>query len=530
MIFSSIPFLVFLAIVYLLVFVTMKTTESRNYTKWILLISSFVFYSWWNPAIIILLIISITVNFGISKLIIRDTQKFKPIYIAGIIFNIALIAYYKYAYFLIDIINGITSMDIQIRDDIFLPMGISFLTFQQIAYLIDCYKGKSGDYNFRDYALFISFFPQLIAGPIVHHKEMMPQFESKINKFITWENFTIGFALLTMGFFKKLVIADNAALISSPFFIKAAGQQSINFISSWTGVMAYTFQIYFDFSGYCDMALGVARMFGIILPINFFSPYKSRNISDFWRVWHITLSRFLRDYVYIPLGGNRKGKFRRYVNLMATMLVGGLWHGASWTFVVWGGLHGLYLVIHQGWTHFRTNVLTFGSSNKIMQGFGSLLAMLVTFISVVFAWVFFEAKTFDSAIRICKAMMGSEGLGKWNGNGQLYFLTKTEYTGLLKIFTDDIPRNVNTLAAFEHIGFLALVAILVWFIPNTIQVARNFNPVIDPSKILSSYSKQFGGLPMTLKPNIIWAIVLSVAFVYSILNMTKISPFLYFQF
>lgn len=528
MVFSSIPFLVFLVVVYLLVYGTIKTTDNRNYTKWILLLASLFFYSWWNPPFIILLGISVVFNYGISKLILRDSQQFKLVYIAGIIFNIGLIAYYKYAYFLIDIINGVSSLDLQIRDDIFLPMGISFFTFQQIAYLIDCYKGKSNDYNFRDYALFISFFPQLIAGPIVHHKEMMPQFESKTNKFITWENFTIGFALLTMGFFKKLVIADNASLICDPFFIKAAGQQQIHFISSWIGVMAYTFQIYFDFSGYCDMALGVARMFGIILPINFFSPYKSRNISDFWRVWHITLSRFLRDYVYIPLGGNRKGKFRRYVNLMATMLVGGLWHGASWTFVVWGGLHGLYLVINQGWVNVRKNFITYNPDNRFIKGFGNLLAILVTFISVTFAWVFFKATDFDSAFKICKAMVGSNGLGPWNG--RLQFLDKTEFTGLLKIFTDDIPRNVNTLAGYEHLGFLLLVAILVWCVPNTIQIARKYNPVIDPSKILPSYSEQFGGWSMTLKPSILWAIVLSITFVYSVLNMTKISPFLYFQF
>jgi len=393
MLFSSIPFLIFLLVVYLLVFVNSKITGNRDYSTWILLLASLFFYSWWNPAFIILLGISIFVNYFLAGQILggdSQSSKVKGFYYIGLLFNLGLIAYYKYAYFLIDSINSLLSMDIQIRDDIFLPLGISFFTFQQIAFLIDCKKGESKKYSLKDYALFISFFPQLIAGPIVHHKEMMPQFENKLQKLISWENFGIGFALLSMGLFKKLVIADNAALICDPFFAKSLGKQTLHFTESWIGILGYTFQIYFDFSGYCDMALGVARMFGIILPINFFSPYKSRNISDFWRVWHITLSRFLRDYIYIPLGGNRKGKFRRYLNLMATMLIGGLWHGASWTFVIWGGLHGLYLVINQFWASFRSK-LNLNITNKVLLSLGSVLSILVTFITVVFAWVFFRA-------------------------------------------------------------------------------------------------------------------------------------------
>jgi len=531
MLFSSIPFLVFFAIVYLLVYMASKVNNSRSMQMWIILIASLFFYSYWNPPFLILLGLSVIVNYLLSVVILKNHESSSknnlPFYF-GLIFNLGLIAYYKYAYFLIDSINAMLSTNIAIRDDIFLPLGISFFTFQQIAFLIDCKKGLSKKYNFKEYTLFISFFPQLIAGPIVHHKEMMPQFEDTSKKLITYENFSVGLVLLAIGFFKKLVIADNAALICDPFFAKSTTQASLYFIDSWVGVLAYTFQIYFDFSGYCDMALGVARMLGIVLPINFFSPYKSRNISDFWRLWHITLSRFLRDYVYIPLGGNRKGKSRRYMNLMATMLVGGLWHGASWTFVVWGGLHGLYLVLHQFWLFIIKSLNLFKKESRIIASLGNFSSILLTFLAATFAWVFFRATTFDSAFEITQAMLGQSGMGTLKGS--LTFFSDGQFRGILNMF--GIPEHINVkhYAHLESFLVLGVIAFIVFVLPNSVQIAEKYNPVIDPSKVLAAYSEKFRKVNISFSPTIGWAVFIAVIFVFSVLNMTRTSPFLYFQF
>ncbi|MBT8232508.1 MAG: MBOAT family protein [Bacteroidia bacterium] len=531
MLFSSIPFLAFFAIVYILVFVASKYKNSRSLQMWIILIASLFFYSYWNPPFLILLGLSIIVNYLLSIVIIKNHEQGGtnniPFYF-GLLFNLGLIAYYKYAYFLVDSINSMFSTNIGIRDDIFLPLGISFFTFQQIAFLIDCKKGLSKKYNFKEYTLFISFFPQLIAGPIVHHKEMMPQFEDKSKKLITYENFAVGFVLLAIGLFKKLVIADNAAMICDPFFAKSLGQTPLYMIDSWVGVLAYTFQIYFDFSGYCDMALGVARMLGIVLPINFFSPYKSRNISDFWRLWHITLSRFLRDYVYIPLGGNRKGKPRRYMNLMATMLVGGLWHGASWTFVVWGGLHGLYLVINHFWSYIKKGIGFLHNESKALNFLGTFSSISITFLAVVFAWVFFRATTFDSAFKICSAMFGENGLGTLKST--LTFFSGGQFKGILGLF--NVADNVhhNHYAQLESIVLLFGISLIVFLLPNSVQIAEKFNPVIDPSKVVAAFSEQFKIIRIAFKPSLSWAVFIAVIFVFSVLNMTRLSPFLYFQF
>src|SRR4029078_9582961 len=237
--------------------------------------------------------------------------------------------------------------------DIILPLAISFFTFQQIDYLADLYQNKAYVPSLLKYFLFNTFFPQLIAGPIVHHGEIIPQFENKKIFQLNARNLAIGFTIFFMGLFKKVAIADNIAPIANQVFHLANIGVTPTFWEAWTGAFIYSFQLYFDFSGYSDMAIGLACLFGISLPINFNSPYKATNIIDFWRRWHITLSRFLRDYLYIPLGGHRLGSGRRYANLVITMLLGGLWHGASWTFVVWGGLHGVYLMINHGWRHLR---------------------------------------------------------------------------------------------------------------------------------------------------------------------------------
>ena len=311
---------------------------------WLLLLSVF-FYGWWEARYVILLAVSVAVNYNAGKMIFRSEGK-RLWLVAGVSFNLVLLAYFKYAYFIVDNLAGLTGLDWSIGK-ITLPLAISFFTFQQIAWLVDISKGKAAIPSIFNYALFVSFFPQLIAGPIVHHAEMMPQFEKRPEKSESLNNLNIGLTLFTLGLFKKIVLADQFALFANPVFDAAGYGVEVSMLEAWVGTMSYTFQLYFDFSGYSDMAVGLARMMGIVLPLNFFSPYRARNIREFWQRWHITLSRFLRDYLYIPLGGNRATAARVSANILITMLIGGLWHGAAWTFVAWGGLHGLYLLIHR---------------------------------------------------------------------------------------------------------------------------------------------------------------------------------------
>ena len=263
-----------------------------------------------------------------------------------------------------------------------MPIAISFFTFQQIIYLVDSYRGETKEYAFLNYSVFVAFFPQLISGPIVHHKEMMPQFENNRNKIINHENIAIGMLFFSIGLFKKVVLADTFATWATNGFDRA---EILYFFEAWATSLSYTFQLYFDFSGYADMAIGIGLLFNIRLPINFNSPYKSRDIRDFWRRWHITLSRFLRDYVYIPLGGNKGTSIKTYNNLMVTFLIGGIWHGAGWTFVFWGLLHGLALVLQRLWSSFGLKMPT-------------LLAWFITYNFVNLAWVFFRAESFSDAL------------------------------------------------------------------------------------------------------------------------------------
>ncbi|MFT6895645.1 MAG: alginate O-acetyltransferase complex protein AlgI [Paraglaciecola sp.] len=305
----------------------------------------------------------------------------------SIISNIALLGYFKYTDFFIENINLLSEANLPTLN-LALPLAISFFTFQQISYLVDSYRQETKEYDFLNYALFVTFFPQLIAGPIVHHKEMMPQFSKTRNKVKNYRNITTGVFIFSIGLFKKVVIADTFSVWATTGFDAAT---TLNLFEAWATSLSYTFQLYFDFSGYTDMAVGLALIFNIKIPINFNSPYKATDIQDFWRRWHITLSRFLKDYIYIPLGGNRNGEFRTYNNLLATFIIGGLWHGAGWTFVFWGFLHGLALVIHRAWSKLNFKLWTW-------------LAWLITFNFINIAWVFFRAKEWDDAVKVLGSM------------------------------------------------------------------------------------------------------------------------------
>ena len=366
--------------------------------------SSLVFYGAWDSGFVLLLITSICFNYSSGYLIghrvsLRQQTLAKSTLAFAIIANLLLLGYFKYSNFFIDSANQFLGAQIGTLD-IILPLGISFFTFTQIAYLVDVYRCIAREYKFIHYLLFVTYFPHLIAGPIIHHKQMIPQFGHSETFKINLDNVAVGLSIFILGLAKKVLIADNIAVYATPVFTSADAGHTIMFFEAWTGALAYTLQLDFDFSAYCDMAIGLSLMLNVRLPMNFNSPYKATNIIDFWRRWHMTLSAFLRDYLYIPLGGNRKGSTRRYLNLIATMLLGGLWHGAGWTFVLWGGLHGLYLIINHGWREMKSRM----GWNDGGQ-FAKLSSLLLTFLAVVVAWVFFRAETFTGAWHILAGMI-----------------------------------------------------------------------------------------------------------------------------
>jgi alginate O-acetyltransferase complex protein AlgI len=392
MIFSSPKFiLLFLPIAFLGYFYLNRIRLVLAGKAWLVAVSLF-FYAYWNIAYLPLLVGSILFNFAVGSALApnpsqppRFSRRF--VLACGIIGNIGLLGYFKYADFLIDNINAAFDIGF-ISPHLLLPLGISFFTFTQIAYLVDSYRGEAREYDFLNYALFVTFFPHLIAGPILHHGEMMSQFKSRWTLVMRYRNIALGLFIFSIGLFKKVVIADTFAVWANAGF---EGGETLDFFSAWATSLSYTFQLYFDFSGYCDMAIGSALLFNIWMPINFNSPYQALDIQDFWRRWHMTLSRYLRDYLYIPLGGNRCSTPRVYLNLMATFILGGLWHGASWMFVLWGAFHGAALVAHRAWSGFGLRM-------------PKPMAWLLTFNFINFTWIFFRADTLESALRIIRGM------------------------------------------------------------------------------------------------------------------------------
>ena len=369
---------------------------------WLTLASLF-FYGWWNPIYVVLIVLSMLFNYWLGRRIgqaVRAGGAGGVLLFWGVTANLVLLGYYKYANFFVTNANAVFGTH-WVIGKIVLPLGISFFTFTQIAYLVDARRGVVCEYDLADFLLFITFFPHLIAGPIIHHSEMMPQFaEPKTYRF-DWNNLAIGLGLFAMGLFKKVVIADALSGHAATVFEAAAAGNRLWVADAWAGVLSYTFQIYFDFSGYSDMAIGLARMLNVSFPENFDSPYKAQSPIEFWRRWHITLSFFLRDYLYIPLGGNRRGRLRQHLNLFVTMLLGGLWHGADWTFVMWGAFHGVALSANHLWRDRRSSM-------------PPALAWMLTFLFVTLAWVLFRAHSIDRVAAIFAGMAGLNGFG-WAG-------------------------------------------------------------------------------------------------------------------
>ncbi|MEZ4316254.1 MAG: MBOAT family O-acyltransferase [Myxococcota bacterium] len=362
-----------------------------------LLAASLVFYGVWDWRYLALLGTSLAVNHGLGQALQRTRSR--GLLTLGILANLGSIAYFKYADFFLDTVNQLGGSFELLH--IVLPLGISFFTFQQISYLVETWRGEVACRDFTEYALFITFFPQLIAGPIVRFGEIVPQLREDRFGQASSPLLAAGAFMFVIGLSKKVLLADPLAALASPAFAVVDAGLLLDPVEAWVGLLAYAFQIYFDFSGYSDMAIGLGLMFGVDIPANFDAPYTSTSIVEFWRRWHITLSSFLRDYLYLPLGGNRLGRVRRYANLSIVMLLGGLWHGASWNFVIWGGLHGLYLMVNHAWRHVggRREPSTLGT-----LGWGGL-----TFLSVCVAWVFFRAETLGGALRMLQSLAGTGG-------------------------------------------------------------------------------------------------------------------------
>jgi D-alanyl-lipoteichoic acid acyltransferase DltB (MBOAT superfamily) len=402
---SAVFVFLYLPIVWIGYLLALRLPWARASIAW-LGVASIFFYGYWNPVFVPLLVVSILFNYAAGRLLDPAVWNASPrarkaVLAGAITVNLAALAWYKYAGLLSSTFVALTGLDVPVID-VLLPIGISFYTFTQIAYLVDSWAGKRPEKSFSAYVLFVTFFPHLVAGPVLHHAEMMPQF-LRSDHAVRYELVLEGLLFFAVGLAKKVLIADSVAPAANRAF-NLAESVPIGFVDSWLGALAYTTQIYFDFSGYSDMAIGLALLFGIRLPLNFNSPYKSRSIIDFWRCWHMTLSRFLRDYLYIPLGGSRHGPVRRQVNLMLTMLLGGLWHGASWTFVVWGGLHGLYLQVNHAWRHLVHKSPRLQALLARHARAAALAGWALTFLAVVVAWVFFRAETFGGSANMLAGM------------------------------------------------------------------------------------------------------------------------------
>lgn len=512
MLFNSATFILgFLPVVLLGFWLLAGTGRQRLAVVWLTL-CSLVFYSWWNPIYLPLLIASMVVNYLIGGYLLKHPSRWALI--AGVGANVLLLGYYKYTGFLFG--NLDTAFGTHWRlDDIILPLAISFFTFQQIAYLVDAHDGEVHEHDFFSYCLFISFFPQLIAGPITHHGEMLPQFRDRETFRPRLGGLAIGMTVFLLGLFKKVVIADPLGEIATPVFALAADGTIPTLLQAWTGALTYTLQIYFDFSGYSDMAIGLALLFGISLPANFNSPFKARNVIDYWNRWHMTLTRFLTAYIYNPIvlrmnrarmaAGKpqpRRGKMTAgtFAALVAyptilTMFISGVWHGAGWQFVTFGLLHGLYLVVAHGWRAWKVRRGWELDSDRMLN---RALAVALTFGCVVIAMVFFRAESVSAAMAILSGMVGlGEGAGDFSKRDTLLIVS---------------------------------LLFVVWALPNVeqwmghVRTALNFHPQ-------PSWTERW--LPsMTWRPTPAMGIAVGVASFFALATAFSEAPteFLYFQF
>ena len=494
MLFNSYEFMFFfLPIAVIGYFLLQKV--NRNLAKLFLVGMSLYFYAYFETKYLLLIGVSLFTNAIIGNQIIHKTNEKtrKILLVVGLLFNISLLGYFKYADFFLDNVNLLFGTDFPLLK-LLLPLGISFITFQKIGFLVDCYKKELTKFNFIDFCLFVTFFPQLIAGPIVHHSKVLPQFQDESKRKLNIENITKGLYIFGIGLTKKVVIADSLAQWADFGF---SNVNQLSTIDAWISSLAYTLQLYFDFSGYCDMAIGAALLFNITLPVNFFSPYKSLNIQEFWRRWHMTLGRFFTQYVYIPLGGSRNGQVRTYINLFLIFLISGIWHGAGWTFVIWGILHGLAIVLHRMFTNLGW---------KMPKVFAWMLTM--GFVHV--AWVFFRATSVKDALTMLNRMFNIKYLDV--STALIQFRPETlegvsKLDNLIYTITNLFPFQVTgNQFNFQTILYLLIGIAIVLFTKNSIEKLESFRP----------------------KP--IYAFALASMFILSLMYLTRVSSFLYFNF
>jgi alginate O-acetyltransferase complex protein AlgI len=505
MLFNSYEFIFLFLPVVLFGFFWVARISHRLAALWLAAASIF-FYGWWNPRFVLLLLVSVAFNFLAGRMLgrARGTARAKLLLVASLTCNLLLIGIFKYTNFFITTLNGLAFAQLPVAD-IVLPIGISFFTFTQIAFLVDVYRGFAKEYNFVHYLLFVTYFPHLIAGPILHHKQIMPQFAENATYRVSADNLAVGVTIFAIGLAKKVLLADSFGDYVGPVFDSARDGTPLGFFIAWIGALAYTFQLYFDFSGYSDMAIGLSRLFGVEIPLNFNSPYKATSIIDFWRRWHMTLSQFLRDYLYFSLGGNKRGTARRYLNLMVTMLLGGLWHGANWTFVVWGGLHGIYLIINHAW---RAILERAAIPALVSPRIGTLFSGSLTFLAVVVAWVFFRSENFPTTLVMLKGMAGMNGVSIPSGlQTWLPALTNIRLDGFLEANSQLLGLGTPRFAAILLAG-----SAIVWLMPNTQEIFRR------------------GSAFISWTPTRTWAVSTAILMSASLLMMGKVSEFLYFQF
>jgi D-alanyl-lipoteichoic acid acyltransferase DltB (MBOAT superfamily) len=464
MLFSSYEFLLLFLPSVLLVYYFARLRLGAHAALAVLIAASAVFYASWNPVYLLLLLGSIGLNYSIATRLQAGSTRRRTWLGAGIALNLLILGYFKYTHFFL----GVVAPHYRI-EAIVLPLGISFFTFQQIMFLTDIYKAGQASYGLGYYAASVTFFPHLIAGPIVPYRELMPQFAHAAERAVPWQQIAPGLVLLALGLCKKVLCADPLSEPVARVFGAAARGEALSVWDAWGGALAYTFQLYFDFSGYTDMALGLGHVFGIRLPANFLSPYKAASISEFWRRWHITLSNFLRDHLYIPMGGNRGSQVRVARNLLLTMGLGGLWHGAGWTFVIWGLMHGVYLIVHRLW---RTTGIAAPRP----------AACALTFFVVVLGWVMFRADTLAAALALYRDM----------------------FTGSL------VPAQLIGLQDALRIAVLAAIAFLA---PNSIEWLRGMD-----------------GRAPRLRPSVGLAFGTGALLLASTLYLNRVSEFLYFNF
>jgi D-alanyl-lipoteichoic acid acyltransferase DltB (MBOAT superfamily) len=516
---------------------------SRGWALRWLILASLVFYASWRSVNVLIIAPSILINFALGRLLLRlarDARRRRTsiaVLLLGIAANVAFLGYFKYANFFLGTVNDVFGANLVLAH-IVLPLGISFITFQKIAFLIDVQAGRVVDFAFQDYCLFVLFFPQLIAGPIVHYREVMPQFHQPLCRFDK-ENIAVALTLFFLGLFKKAFLADNIAPLVSPIYEHAAGGGT-GLVYAWIAAIGFTLQIYFDFSGYSDMALGLARFFGIRLPPNFDSPLRATSIIDFWLRWHMTLTRFLTAYIYNPLSvvltrrrmakgrpgfGGRNTTLASFVFLLmfptlVTMFVSGLWHGAGYLFVLWGLLHGLYLTINHGW---RVVARRFWPTKK-RSPLPTPMAWLLTFVAVVVAMVFFRSPTLGAAFDVVKGMAGLNGVAlaepAYGQIGPLFAWLREHFA----MFEPSAGRAF----ALAVICWIFLVLLIALVCPNTLQILAPYEPALGVGRPGRNLPR--AAIVVEWRPSVAWAVGMSVIAAIGVLLLGAESEFLYWQF